>query len=196
MSDNSPFRSGAGSLCLDLIRTLRYRGRASEYDEISTVDRWDAWVRHFGLDYQPDPDPDRARRARELREHIATMLTAATDRGLKSVGRTGLDALNAAASYPVPAPRLTTTGTLHRVSDHPGRALRSVLAREALELIATADMTRLRRCANPDCRTLFLDASRPGTRRWCAMSGCGDRAKKAEQRARDRTQQRSPEGHA
>lgn len=36
---------------------------------------------------------------------------------------------------------------------------------------------RVRECANPACTLWFLDVSRPGTRRWCSMSACGNRDK-------------------
>lgn len=36
---------------------------------------------------------------------------------------------------------------------------------------------RVRRCANQQCLWLFVDASKGGTRRWCAMASCGNRAK-------------------
>jgi predicted RNA-binding Zn ribbon-like protein len=36
---------------------------------------------------------------------------------------------------------------------------------------------RIRRCANPDCVLWFLDTTRPGTRRWCSMTACGNRDK-------------------
>src|SRR5262249_51316070 len=32
---------------------------------------------------------------------------------------------------------------------------------------------RLKVCANPDCSWMFVDESRPGTRRWCDVSICG-----------------------
>jgi predicted RNA-binding Zn ribbon-like protein len=32
-------------------------------------------------------------------------------------------------------------------------------------------------CAAEDCAFLFVDASRPGTRRWCSMQRCGNLAK-------------------
>jgi len=34
---------------------------------------------------------------------------------------------------------------------------------------------RLRRCESSDCRVVFYDDSRPGSRRWCAPNRCGDR---------------------
>jgi predicted RNA-binding Zn ribbon-like protein len=36
---------------------------------------------------------------------------------------------------------------------------------------------RIRPCAHPDCILWFLDTSRNGTRRWCSMAACGNRAK-------------------
>lgn len=36
---------------------------------------------------------------------------------------------------------------------------------------------RVRACANPECRWMFIDASRNGSRRWCDMAACGNRAK-------------------
>ncbi|MER6995706.1 CGNR zinc finger domain-containing protein [Streptomyces sp. NPDC000410] len=36
---------------------------------------------------------------------------------------------------------------------------------------------RIRCCANPECPLHFFDVSKNGTRRWCSMSGCGNRAK-------------------
>jgi predicted RNA-binding Zn ribbon-like protein len=36
---------------------------------------------------------------------------------------------------------------------------------------------RVRRCANEKCLWLFVDESKNGTRRWCDMTACGNRAK-------------------
>jgi sugar lactone lactonase YvrE len=44
---------------------------------------------------------------------------------------------------------------------------------------------RIRVCASDDCSLLFVDASRPGQRRWCSMNTCGRRAKMATYRATD-----------
>jgi predicted RNA-binding Zn ribbon-like protein len=49
---------------------------------------------------------------------------------------------------------------------------------------ATPD--RIRRCAHPDCVLHFLDTSARGTRRWCSMAVCGNRAKAARHYARSR----------
>ena len=45
------------------------------------------------------------------------------------------------------------------------------------DLLAGAHLARVRECANGQCLWLFLDESKNGTRRWCSMSACGNRAK-------------------
>lgn len=45
------------------------------------------------------------------------------------------------------------------------------------DLLTGERLARVRLCANAKCRWLFLDDSKGGTRRWCAMSACGNRAK-------------------
>jgi predicted RNA-binding Zn ribbon-like protein len=49
----------------------------------------------------------------------------------------------------------------------------------AAELLLSAPHRRIRRCANDRCLWLFVDTSKSGTRRWCDMSSCGNRAKAA-----------------
>jgi predicted RNA-binding Zn ribbon-like protein len=45
------------------------------------------------------------------------------------------------------------------------------------DLLASRRLAKVRYCANPQCEWLFLDDSKSGNRRWCAMSACGNRAK-------------------
>jgi len=53
------------------------------------------------------------------------------------------------------------------------------LADAVVDLLRTADRSRLRECPIPDggCGWLFLDRSRNGSRRWCTMDDCGTHAK-------------------
>jgi predicted RNA-binding Zn ribbon-like protein len=53
--------------------------------------------------------------------------------------------------------------------------------------LLTADATRVRACAHPDCVLHFYDTSPKRGRRWCSMAGCGNRAKAARHYARART---------
>jgi predicted RNA-binding Zn ribbon-like protein len=45
------------------------------------------------------------------------------------------------------------------------------------DLLTGRRLARVRQCANADCRWLFIDESKAGTRRWCSMTACGNRAK-------------------
>jgi predicted RNA-binding Zn ribbon-like protein len=59
-------------------------------------------------------------------------------------------------------------------------ALEPVLAaviRAAVALLSSDAVDKLRKCGSPRCGWLFLDVSRGGRRRWCAMWACGNRAK-------------------
>ena len=47
----------------------------------------------------------------------------------------------------------------------------------AADLMTQASHELIRQCANPKCLYLFVDASKAGTRRWCDMNSCGNRAK-------------------
>lgn len=52
------------------------------------------------------------------------------------------------------------------------------------DLAADGQPTRLSRCSADDCGLVFYDSSRGGTRRWCSMQRCGNRAKVRAHRAR------------
>ena len=59
-------------------------------------------------------------------------------------------------------------------------------------LAITGQLDRLKACADPDCGWVFLDRSKPGSRRWCSSTGCGNRQKTRAYRARRGQPDRSP----
>lgn len=171
------FRSGAGRLCLDFIRTLRYRGTPAETEELPDAAAWGAWIDQLG----PFPAPVRpasADEARAVREAIHSLLTGT----LRPSER---HRLNRFAALPVPAPSLAPSGELRWQAADPASAMLALLARDALDLVTSPEFARVRRCAGPTCGALFLDTSRPGTRRWCSMEVCGNQAKKSTYRAKE-----------
>ena len=52
---------------------------------------------------------------------------------------------------------------------------------------ASGDLDRLKMCASEECRRVFYDRSKPGTRRWCQASLCGNRMKTRAYRERHKT---------
>jgi predicted RNA-binding Zn ribbon-like protein len=65
------------------------------------------------------------------------------------------------------------------VGTAPATMIPDRLAHAAMDLLRTAELRRLRVCppAEGGCGWLFLDRSRNGSRRWCAMEDCGTNAK-------------------
>ena len=84
--------------------------------------------------------------------------------------------INAAAAEAPLVPRLVASS--RRLLPGNARQALSTVARDAIELFSSPLADRIRICAADDCGLLYVDTSRPGTRRWCSMEWCGDRAKK------------------
>lgn len=58
----------------------------------------------------------------------------------------------------------------------------SLVAFDALRLLVSGELAKLRFCSNPDCILLFIDKS--GRRKWCSMKICGNRVKVARYKSR------------
>jgi predicted RNA-binding Zn ribbon-like protein len=59
------------------------------------------------------------------------------------------------------------------------------IVESAADSLVAGDLPRVRRCSGAGCARVFLDETRNGSRRWCDMASCGNRAKAARHRARD-----------
>jgi predicted RNA-binding Zn ribbon-like protein len=110
-----------------------------------------------------------------LRVAITRMAAASADR--LAVAPDDVDTLNLFAATPDIPPVLAGG---HRQagagSIRLGQVL-STLARDAVALFAAEGAGRIRRCDAENCDIVFHDESRTGTRRWCSMQRCGNRAK-------------------
>ncbi|MFD5815777.1 CGNR zinc finger domain-containing protein [Streptomyces sp. NPDC127038] len=183
------FRSGAGRLCLDFMRTLRLRGTAGATEELATVRDLADWVAQLGP-YPADvavavPAASVLVRARELREAVHTLLTSARGNGgAASCPAAERELLNTVAAGATPAPRLDGTGSaVYGADDQVGAVLADV-ARDAITLATSPALAQVRACSGPECAAWFLDTSRPGNRRWCSMETCGNKSKKSTWRTK------------
>jgi predicted RNA-binding Zn ribbon-like protein len=95
--------------------------------------------------------------------------------------------INRWATAPAPVPQLDADRRVSWVCERPAHAALASIARDAIDLLGGPLATRVRECAAEDCALLFVDASRPGRRRWCSMEGCGNRAKTTSYRRRRAT---------
>jgi predicted RNA-binding Zn ribbon-like protein len=59
-----------------------------------------------------------------------------------------------------------------------------VIVRDAVQLLSSPEASRLRICAAEGCGRAYLDSSKNGSRRWCSMKLCGNRAKSERFRSR------------
>ena len=174
----------------DFINTLEYDaidGHPNEH--LPTAERAVEWFATRGLIHAEsletsDRDLERIRAVRTALREIADAVAEhrAPKRGaLDRVNR----ALRARAATELVAGE-DGIGIGHR---HVGDPIDDALARVAEPLVqelASGNPDRLRVCANDMCRWVFYYESRAGQRRWCDMATCGNRAKAARHRARQK----------
>jgi predicted RNA-binding Zn ribbon-like protein len=78
---------------------------------------------------------------------------------------------------------------------HVGDPIDDALARLADPLVTeltSGHPERVKVCASDTCEWIFYDASQTSRRRWCDMATCGNRAKAARHRARERAAVQPP----
>ena len=172
----------SGRPALDFTGTLKWRADRPEENLTRPADLR-SWVRAAGLvDRAPLVDAAGFARAVALREAIYRTVSA------RLAGRRPRPAdvrlLNATAAGPSLRAVLSNDGRRQVTGDL--AAVLGALARDAIDAVGGPDGERLRRCANPRCTRVYIDASRAGNRRWCGMAECGNAAKVAAFRARQR----------
>lgn len=177
-----PFNFVADRPALNFIATVAERG-TTDLEQLPTGDDLVRWVAQSGLTRDPlRVTAAQLEGARVLREAMFALITALIDRTPpRAVGR---EVVNAAAARPRPHLRLTAAGAVHRTGDLD--SVLALLAEDCLALFDGPDRDNLSRCADPRCTRPFIDRSRGHRRRWCGMKGCGDRAKAAAYRQRQR----------
>jgi predicted RNA-binding Zn ribbon-like protein len=134
----------------------------------------------------------RLRRLQRVRAALRELLDAkveqrpADDAALREVNR----AMQAHYTYElIPAPDGVSLDHRHKGDPIDGALahLAEIVARE----LTRSTAARLRVCANDECRWVFHDSSPAGRRKWCDMATCGNRAKVARHRARQREVRRT-----
>jgi predicted RNA-binding Zn ribbon-like protein len=179
-------------LCLDFANTLAWRGSAPSESLHGLPDllRWYASsgsllagaIEGNGTWAEQHPAQAAAifRGAIAIREttyrifHAAASGSAPADDDLSALNRalketparSALQRIGAGFGWRVEKTRLVTAATIL------APALWS-----AGDLLTGPQLARVRECANDKCLWLFLDESKNGTRRWCSMTACGNRAK-------------------
>ena len=188
------FDLDAGALCLDFTNTLEWRFTDHPKELLNDYSDLIHWGEAAGI--MPS---DRAVRLLQIAENQPEKAAAAYGAAIKlretiyrifanvsvregGVNRDDLDVLNRSLSKSlshlliIPSPE----GFVWDWTQSPERLDRVLwpVTRSAGELLASDRLDRVGQCADDrGCRYLFFDTSRNGSRRWCSMDACGNRAK-------------------
>ncbi|WP_116245279.1 CGNR zinc finger domain-containing protein [Nocardiopsis sp. FIRDI 009] len=162
-------------VAVDLLNTRWVEG-TTRRDLLDGVDGLRQWLGEAGLDTRFDADVRTLDRVLLARGALAVLVDAPED--AEATAR-----LNEVLDHGFVRRRLRDGAPAVTVEfDDPAWGPAWTAAADYLDLLDAPD--RIRGCANPACVLHFFDTSRNGTRRWCSMSGCGNRAKAARHHAR------------
>lgn len=203
---NADFRLVGGDPALDLVNTVEPRipGRVPDREHLASPADLLAWAQRAGVvDAAEAATVERAwaaspataaqatHAAIDVRESAYTVLTARL--GLTQADPTeALERLSLRWVAAAARSELVLGGDVAAarlvVGTSPGLLIPDRLAHAAVQLLRTADLGHLRVCPVEEggCGWLFLDRSRNGSRRWCAMEDCGAQAKARRLTARRR----------
>jgi predicted RNA-binding Zn ribbon-like protein len=172
----------SGSLALDFAYTGGLDDDADEWTTVRDAAGLNAWLAERFPEVAPTAGEREFRDARTLRSAIGRLARRASL--AEALSPDDVDVVNLFAATPDIPPVLAGGGRqAGRTKARPHQAL-GTIARDAVRLFGPDVDGRIRECSADDCRLVYLDTSRSGTRRWCSMQRCGNRAKVRAHRAR------------
>jgi predicted RNA-binding Zn ribbon-like protein len=179
-------------LALEFANTRYWRGRPENTETLTTLDDLLKWsvetggldasavetFRHAWADH-PRKGADALEAALALREALYRIFRAIAEDAHPNAADIGR--LNAALAAAPPRVNLRPRDgayvwELSELKPNVASLLAPVIW-AAGDLLIEPARVKVRRCANDECVWLFLDDSKSGTRRWCDMKACGNRAK-------------------
>ncbi|MET9932388.1 MULTISPECIES: CGNR zinc finger domain-containing protein [unclassified Streptomyces] len=161
---------------LDLLNT-RWNEEGVRRDLLTDVEGLAVWLAANGLEGRFAADAATLRHTLAARDALAAL-----------VDRPGDPAATARVDAVLGRGRIRATLTAEGPGEEaefadPAWGPAWTAARDYLDLLRTAP-DRIRACAHEACILHFFDTSRNGTRRWCSMAICGNRAKASRHYAR------------
>lgn len=193
----------AGALCLDFANTVEGTHQAPTRENVGSYAELIGFAqaagaltatqaRHLLLEAKRHPQlaTQMYRRAISLREAVARVfsaLAAGQDPPETDLETIGVEAADAQAHARFVGGGATLRWDWPIADPSLARPLWPISSSARDVLTSGRDRASVRECASSTCGWLFLDRSRSHSRRWCDMSGCGNRAKQRrfQQRRRD-----------
>ena len=183
---------------LDFVNTLSY-DKGETHDGLRDALTAVRWLQRHALLHQEMADTILAdaadadgeerllSRIRRVRGALRELLDAAVEQRPPQSG--ALKEVNRALRAPYVIELVPAADGVSLDHRHEGDPISGAMARlsEAVTRELTgSNVRRLRVCANEECRWVFNDHSPAGRRKWCDMSSCGNRAKAARHRERQK----------
>ncbi|WP_241025359.1 ABATE domain-containing protein [Burkholderia sp. Ac-20384] len=178
------------TLSIDFANTLYWRGSDPPTETFGTMGDLLAWCREQAgvpaslaeacrAQGEKEGEPAMLARALALREALYRLFHAQAEQREPQADDLALLGGFLAEAAPRVALARIDGGYAWRIGE--GRAtlagLLSPVLWSAIDLLGGARLAKVKRCANDACQWLFIDDSKNGSRRWCSMSSCGNRAK-------------------
>jgi len=182
------FHFKSGRVCLDFVATVGERWQRS-FERLRSPEDLGRWFVEAGvLESPPEVTEAQLEDARALRESIYRVAKLA---GQGTPERRDVEEMNRFAARAPLTPKLGPDGrSVTWGGDEPVEGALATIARDAADLVTGPLASRVRECAARDCALLFVDASRPGRRKWCWMGACGNVAKTGAYRRRQSVRSR------
>ena len=171
---------------LDLRHFTHHGVQRQQAEELDAPSALDGWMKARGLaERGAAPSHKTFEAALRLREAIRDYLQCdPAERHRKSEV---MDALNKAmAPFPLRVTGLGRDGMKLLPAETDASSGLSAIVAELYDGAANGTLDRLKMCAAEECRRVFYDRSKPGTRRWCQSELCGNREKTRSYRQRQR----------
>jgi predicted RNA-binding Zn ribbon-like protein len=174
----------AGRLCIDFTQTGGESEPRAYWERFQEPADLSDWLAESPLHLQGvEVRAEEFQTALTLRESIWRAAEAV--RQNKAPLARDIQIVNRVAAEPDLPPQLLDKG-LDQAWHSPVTASQalSTISRDAIDLFSGELRSRIRTCENPNCGLMFVDASRPGKRRWCLMKRCGNMAKTSRYRGK------------
>lgn len=199
------FRLIGGHPALDLVNTLRFRGRDDPGEALARFADLVGWSVSSGLLTDEEARPLRdlpASAALEtvragvclFREDLRRLIVGKTESadGFEAAAQRveeAIGSLRPAVRYDQRSREITVRFPADRPEDLPARIVNA-----AAELLKQRNGLRIRECAGENCDWLFIDGTKAGRRLWCHSETCGNLSRVRRHRGGRLRSDQPPEG--
>jgi len=204
-----PFAQVGGALCLDFVNTASWQGSESTTEHLATPLELFRWCSENGMS---DSEMVSAtslqgmgasaagyallRQALKLRKTIYNLFLAVAEH--RAPRRSDLEAFNEILAASPACLQIQYQHGCFRCQRKTARKrsedLLDAIAWSAADLLASDDLSWIKRCASDGCGWLFVDKTKNHRRRWCDMADCGSRAKAHRYYQRKKNQKKTSPG--